>query len=115
MERKLSARDARALQRRRTKANKKTTETRFTKEDLCTATLNDTVPMIIDNSGSSSTCVQKGEQIQVSKCGNLKWSGPPFDTTGEESDKVFLVALGHMAQGGEIVDLHLPLQQKAKQ
>ena len=84
------------------------------KEDLRKATINKTIPTIIADSGASSTCVKKGKKEQVSECGDYKWTGHPYDPTDEESDKVFSMALGHTAEGGEVVDLHLPLRQKAR-
>ena len=50
----------------------------------------------------------------MSECGDYKWTGHPYDATDEESDKVFSMALGHTAEGGEVVDLHLPLRRKAR-
>ena len=50
----------------------------------------------------------------MSECGDYKWTGHPYDATDEESDKVFSMALGHTAEGGHVVDLHLPLRRKAR-
>ena len=72
------------------------------KKDLRKATINKTIPTIIAASGVSSTCVQRGKKEQVSECGDYKWTGHPYDPTDEESDKVFLMTLGHTAEGGEV-------------
>ena len=51
----------------------------------------------------------------MSECGDYRWTGHPFDATDKESDKVFSMALGHTAKGGDVVNLHLPLRQKILQ
>ena len=49
----------------------------------------------------------------MSECGAYKWTGDPFKMTGEKSNKIFSMALGNIAPGQDIVNLPLPLRDKA--
>jgi hypothetical protein len=91
-------------------------ETRvLTDDDLRAATIDGTVPTVIVDSGASSTCVKPADQqMHTSECGDYSWKGAPFTATGEDSNKLFSMALGHRAPGEEVVDLHLPLRRKSR-
>jgi hypothetical protein len=87
----------------------------LTDYDLRAATIDGTVPTVIVDSGASSTCVKPADQqMQTSECGEYTWQGPPFTATGEDSNKLFSMALGHRAPRDEVVDLHLPLRRKSR-
>ena len=85
-----------------------------TDEEIKQATIQGTIPTIIADSGASSTCVKPAEeQMLTSECGAYKWTGTPFTTTGEKSNKVFSMALGNIAPAQDIVNLPLPLRTEA--
>jgi hypothetical protein len=87
----------------------------LTDDDLRAATIDGTVPTVIVDSGASSTCVKPADQqMQTSECGEYTWQGPPFTATGEDSNKLFSMALGHRAPRDEVVDLHLSLRRKSR-
>ena len=89
---------------------------KLTKEQIRKATINRTIPTAVVDSGASSTCVKPAEeQAQESVCGGYKWTGPSYQTTGKKSNKIFAMALGHTAPGGDVVDLPLPLREEARE
>ena len=50
------------------------------------------------------------EEMQTSECGEYTWNAP-LTATGKQSDKVFLMALGHTANAGKIMECSaLPLR-----
>jgi hypothetical protein len=50
--------------------------------------------------------------MQTSEYGEYTWN-VPLTATGEQSGKVFSMALGHTADAGEIIECNmLPLQDK---
>ena len=78
------------------------------------ATINGSIPTDIVNTGASSLCAKPvKDQPTKSECGNFKWKGPPFKTTGQKSTKVFQMALGNVARACDVVHLDLPLRKEA--
>ena len=90
--------------------------TKLTKNQIKNATIKRSIPTAVVDSGASSTCVKPaGEEAQESECGGYRWAGPPCRPTGKKSRKVFSMALGHTAPGGDVVDLPLPLREAARE
>ena len=88
--------------------------TKLTKKQIRNATVKRSIPTAVVDSGASSTCVKPAEDAtQESECGGYHWTGPSYQPTGRKSNKVFAMALGHTAQGGDVVDLPLPLREAA--
>ena len=78
------------------------------------ATLEGSIPTAIVDTGASSSCVQPiKEQPTELECGEFRWKGPPFKTTGRKSTKVFQMALGNVARARDVVQLDLPLRDEA--
>lgn len=91
-------------------------QNKLTEKQVKEATLTGTIPTAIVNSGASPTCVKTDkEQNQVSECGHYKWKGLPYQKTGEKSDKLFVMALSHVALGTDVVDPDLPLRKEARE
>ena len=85
-------------------------------EEIRDATLDGRIPSAVVNSGATTTCMNIGkEQMQESECGEFKWKGLPFEKIGEQSNKFFAMALGHVAPGAEVVDVALPLRKEARE
>ena len=53
--------------------------------------------------------------MQESECGGHKWRAPPHYNTGKKSNKLFSMALGQTARGGDIVELPLNVRGNAKE
>ena len=53
--------------------------------------------------------------MQESECGGYKWKAPPHYKTGKKSNKLFSIALGHTAQGGDVIELPLNVRGKARE
>ena len=90
--------------------------TQLTKEQIKKATVKRSIPTAVVDSGASSTCAKPAEEeTQESECGGYRWAGPPCQPTGRKSSKVFAMALGHTAPGGDVIDidLQLPLRESA--
>ena len=90
--------------------------TKLTKKQIRNATITRSIPTAVVDSGASSTCVKPAEEeTQESECGGYRWTGRPCQLTGRKSSKVFVMALGHTAPGGDVVDLPLPLREEARE
>ena len=88
----------------------------ITEKQIKKATVNRTIPTAVVDSGASSTCVKPAEEeAQESVCGGYKWIGPLYLPTGKKPNKIFAMALGHTAPGGDVVDLPLPLRTEARE
>ena len=89
---------------------------KLTSTQIKNATIKRTIPTAVVDSGASSTCVKPAEEeTQESECGGYRWTRPPCRPTGKKSRKVFSMALGHTAPGGDVVDLPLPLREAARE
>ena len=89
---------------------------KLAEQQIKKATINRTIPAAVVNSGASTTCAKpKGEEMQESECRGYKWKAPPHYKTGEKSNKLFSMAMGHTARGGDIVELSLDMCGKAKE
>ena len=53
--------------------------------------------------------------MQESECGGYKWKAPAHYKTGNKSNKIFAMALGHTAKGGDVVTLPLNVRGKANE
>ena len=52
--------------------------------------------------------------MQESECGGYKWRAPAHHKTGNKSNKIFTMVLGHTARGGDVVALPLNVLGKAR-
>ena len=87
---------------------------KLTGKQIKDATIAQTIPKAVVDSGASSTCVKpKEEEMQTSECGGFEWQGPPCAKTGKKSNKIFSMTLGHTVRGGDVVELPLPLRTEA--
>ena len=55
------------------------------------------------------------EQQMVSTCGAYELKGAPFIHTGEKSNKIFRMALGHLADGRDEVKMNVNLRDAARE
>ena len=55
------------------------------------------------------------EQRLVSTCGEYELKGEPFTNTGRKSDKIFRMAMGHLASGRDEVSMNVPLNDAARE
>ena len=53
--------------------------------------------------------------MQESECGGYKWKAPAHYKTGNKPNKIFAMALGHTARGGDVVTLPLNVRGKANE
>ena len=73
------------------------------------------LPSMVVDSGATSTCVKpKEEQRLVSTCGQYELKGAPMEYTGEQSNKIFQMALGHLAAGQDKTKLAVNLNDQAR-
>ena len=88
----------------------------LTTQQIKQATVARSIPTAVVDSGASTTCVKPAEEeMQESECGNFKWKAPAHYKTGNKSNKIFAMALGHTAKGGDIVTLPLNVRGKASE
>ena len=72
--------------------------------------------MAVVDSGASTTCAKpEEEEMQESECGGYKWKAPPHRKTGEKSNKIFSMAMEHIAPGDDVVELTLNVRGKANE
>ena len=84
-------------------------------EDIRRAYLEGKLASAIVDSGASLTCVQPlEEQRMVSTCGAYDLKGEPFTKTGARSNKIFRMAMGHLASGRNEVSLNVDLNPAAR-
>ena len=89
---------------------------KLTTQQIKQATIARTIPTAVVDSGASTTCAKpEEEEMQESECGGYKWSAPAHCKTGNKSNKIFAMALGHTARGGDIVTLPLNVRGKANE
>ena len=89
---------------------------KLTTQQIKQATIARTIPTAVVDSGASTTCAKpEEEEMQESECGGYKWSAPAHYKTGNKSNKIFAMALGHTARGGDIVTLPLNVRGKANE
>ena len=90
--------------------------TKITEQQIKQATINRTTPTAVVNSGASTTCAEPGEEeMQESECGGYKWKASPHRKTGEKSNKIFSMTMGHLAPGDDVVELPPNVHGKAKE
>ena len=53
--------------------------------------------------------------MQESVCGGYKWKPSPHAKTGKKSNKMFSMAMGHIAPGDDVVELPLPIRGGARE
>ena len=88
----------------------------LTDDELRRAFVEGKLASAVVDSGATTTCVKPmAEQQLISSCGTYELKGAPFVHTGKKSNKIFRMALGHLADGRDEVKMNVDLRDAARE